>query len=38
MKKKSDFKWDSEKDLLNQYKRGVSLALAQLAFLYSHSF
>jgi len=33
MKKRSDFEWDSPKDLLNQDKHGVSFALAQLAFL-----
>jgi len=33
MKKKSDFEWDSAKDLMNQDKHGVSFALAQLAFL-----
>ena len=32
MKKRSDFEWDSAKDLLNQEKHGVSFALAQLAF------
>jgi uncharacterized DUF497 family protein len=31
--KRSDFEWDSTKDLLNQEKHGVSFALAQLAFL-----
>ena len=33
MQKKSDFEWDSAKDLMNQDKHGVSFALAQLAFL-----
>lgn len=33
MKKKPDFEWDDEKDLLNQGKHGVSFALSQLAFL-----
>ena len=33
MKKRSDFEWDSAKDLINQQKHGVSFALAQLAFL-----
>ena len=33
MKKRSDFEWDSTKDLMNQEKHGVSFALAQLAFL-----
>jgi uncharacterized DUF497 family protein len=36
MKKKSDYEWDSEKDLLNQDKHAVPFALAQLAFLDSH--
>ena len=33
MTKRSDFEWDSTKDLINQDKHGVSFALAQLAFL-----
>jgi len=33
MTKRSDFEWDSAKDLINQQKHGVSFALAQLAFL-----
>jgi uncharacterized DUF497 family protein len=33
MTKRSDFTWDSTKDLINQEKHGVSFALAQLAFL-----
>jgi hypothetical protein len=33
MKKRSDFEWDQDKDLINQEKHGVSFALAQLAFL-----
>ena len=33
MTKRSDFEWDSSKDLINQEKHGVSFALAQLAFL-----
>ncbi len=33
MKKRSDFEWDSAKDLLNQKNHNVSFALAQLAFL-----
>lgn len=33
MAKRSDFEWNSTKDLLNQDKHGVSFALAQLAFL-----
>jgi uncharacterized protein len=33
MKKRSDFEWDSNKDVLNQEKHGVSFGLAQLAFL-----
>lgn len=33
MKKKSNFEWDSAKDLMNQDKHGVSFALAQMAFL-----
>ena len=33
MKKRSDFEWDHNKDLINQEKHGVSFALAQLAFL-----
>ena len=33
MTKRSDFEWDSSKDLVNQEKHGVSFALAQLAFL-----
>ena len=33
MTKRSDFEWDSTKDLINQEKHGVSFALAQLAFL-----
>jgi uncharacterized DUF497 family protein len=33
MIKRSDFEWDSTKDLINQEKHGVSFALAQFAFL-----
>ncbi|MBN2201602.1 BrnT family toxin [bacterium] len=33
MKKQSDFEWDSDKDLVNQRKHGVSFAVAQRAFL-----
>jgi uncharacterized DUF497 family protein len=33
MKYRSDFEWNSAKDIQNQKKHGVSLALAQLAFL-----
>ena len=33
MTKRSDFEWDSTKDLINQEKHGVSFAMAQLAFL-----
>ncbi len=33
MTKRSDFEWDSTKDLINQEKHGVLFALAQLAFL-----
>lgn len=33
MKKRSDFEWDRNKDLINLEKHGVSFALAQLAFL-----
>lgn len=33
MTKRSDFVWDSTKDLINQEKHGVSFSLAQLAFL-----
>jgi hypothetical protein len=33
MTKRSDFEWDSAKNLINQQKHGVSFALAQLAFL-----
>ena len=36
MTKRSDFEWDSDKDLINQQKHGVSFALAQLAFLDHH--
>jgi uncharacterized DUF497 family protein len=36
MTKRSDFAWDSAKDLKNQEKHGVSFALAQLAFLDHH--
>ena len=36
MTKQSDFEWDSDKDLINQQKHGVSFALAQLAFLDHH--
>lgn len=32
-KKRPDFEWDFDKDQLNQEKNGISLALAQLAFL-----
>lgn len=33
MTKRSDFEWDSAKNLINQEKHGVSFALAQFAFL-----
>jgi uncharacterized DUF497 family protein len=33
MTKRSDFEWDSAKDLINQQKHSVSFAFAQLAFL-----
>jgi uncharacterized protein len=33
MKKRTDFEWDQDKDLINHEKHGVSFALAQLAFL-----
>jgi uncharacterized protein len=33
MKKRTDFEWDQDKNLINQEKHGVSFALAQLAFL-----
>lgn len=33
MEKRSDFEWDSAKDLLNQKNHNVSFALTQLAFL-----
>lgn len=33
MTRRSDFVWDSTKDLVNQEKHGVSFSLAQLAFL-----
>ncbi|MBW2704774.1 MAG: BrnT family toxin [Deltaproteobacteria bacterium] len=33
MTKRSDFEWDSAKNMINQQKHGVSFALAQLAFL-----
>jgi uncharacterized DUF497 family protein len=36
MEKRSDFEWDSEKDVLNQKKHGVSFAMAQVAFLDSN--
>jgi hypothetical protein len=36
MEMQPDFKWDSDKDQLNQKKLGVSFALAQLAFLNHH--
>ncbi len=36
MKNRSDFEWNSAKDILNQKKHGVSFALAQLAFLDYH--
>jgi len=36
MTKRSDFEWDSTKDLINQEKHGVSFALAQLAFIDQH--
>lgn len=36
MANRSDFEWDSTKDLINQKKHGVSFALAQLAFLDHH--
>lgn len=36
MEKRSDFEWDSAKDLLNQKNHNVSFALAQLAFLDSN--
>ena len=33
MAKQSNFEWDSDKDLINQRKHGVSFSIAQLAFL-----
>jgi uncharacterized DUF497 family protein len=33
MTKRTDFEWDTAKDLINQQKHGVTFALAQLAFL-----
>jgi uncharacterized DUF497 family protein len=36
MARRSDFEWDSDKDLINQDKHGVSFALAQLAFFGHH--
>ena len=33
MKKRSDFEWDHDKDLMKREKHGVSFSLAQLAFL-----
>ncbi len=36
MTKRSDFEWDSAKDLINQEIHGISFALAQLAFLDHH--
>ena len=36
MKKRTDFKWDENKEKLNQQKHGVSFSLAQLAFLDSN--
>ena len=33
MTQRSDFEWDSAKDLINQQKHSVSFAFAQLAFL-----
>ena len=36
MTKRSDFEWDSAKDMINQEKHGVSFSLAQLAFLDHH--
>jgi len=36
MTKRTDFEWDSSKDLINQEKHGVSFALAQIAFLDHH--
>ena len=33
MKNRSDFEWNSAKDIQNKKKHGVSFALAQLAFL-----
>ncbi len=33
MTTRSDFEWDTIKDMQNQEKHGVSFALAQLAFL-----
>jgi uncharacterized DUF497 family protein len=33
MKNRSDFEWNSAKDIRNQNKHGVSFALAQIAFL-----
>ena len=33
---KSDFEWDSKKDLINQEKHGVSFLEAQSAFLDKH--
>jgi uncharacterized DUF497 family protein len=36
MKNQSNFEWDSEKDVLNQKKHGISFSMAQLAFLDSN--
>jgi uncharacterized protein len=36
VKKLSDFEWDSDKDLINQRKHGVSFSTAQLAFMDHH--
>lgn len=33
MTQRSDFEWDSAKDLINQQKHSLSFAFAQLAFL-----
>jgi uncharacterized protein len=33
MKKQSNFEWDSDKNLMNQKKHGVSFSVAQHAFL-----
>ena len=33
MERRSDYEWNSTKDVINQKKHGVSFSLAQLAFL-----